>query len=501
MQSFSESDIERYLSFVETNATNVTGLQTDDGGDCYPFAEAVGPIVNYPEANRPQCQRPPTQDGFCAFVFEVGGSATECQGRRYSLVTFATEDEVPSTGVITHQGACGVCSSAQDLATRMKTVDTFRQDIAACQTQGGQNFTELQTCIEEVGFTSHCANLWAHFAATEPEVCADKCQGIDFDAPFNGPPPGCDLPECFQCTAVFIGDDLEQLAGRTMPNSGIVENVARPCTSFYPVVHDPCPVPKPPPGGGGGGGGDFCFPGEAMVQVRNKGATRMSDLQLGDDILVDHNGNFEPVYSFGHRSETEVAEYFLLYPSMLEVSSDHMVFVETKGAIPASMVQVGDKLVGGAPVSTITRVTRRGVFAPFTPSGTIVVNGVLASSYVSFQESNVLKIGSIAMPISYHWMAHRFHLPHRIWCYHLKRCETEETTERGISKWVHTPLRMTQWLLAQPPILMVVLMIPILLLLTIFAIVDTMLLYPMQLVALMCGLISLRQVNVRTKQV
>ena len=238
-----------------------------------------------------------------------------------------------------------------------------------------------------------------------------------------------------------------------------------------------------------------------MVQVRNKGAIRMSDLQLGDDILVDHNDNFEPVYSFGHRSETEVAEYLLLYPSMLEVSSDHMVFVETKGAIPASMVQVGDKLVGGASVSTITRVTRHGVFAPFTPSGTIVVNGVLASSYVSFQESNVLKIGSIAMPISYHWMAHRFHLPHRIWCYHLKRCETEEYTETGISKWVHTPLRMTQWLLAQPPILMVVLMIPILLLLTIFAIVDTMLLYPMQLVALMCGLISLRQVNVRTKQV
>ena len=81
-----------------------------------------------------------------------------------------------------------------------------------------------------------------------------------------------------------------------------------------------------------------------------------------------------------------------------------MVFVMNKGAIPASMVQVGDKLVGGAAVSSITKVTHRGIFAPSTPSRILVVNGVVASSYVSFQESDVLDIGSCfqSTPKKYH---------------------------------------------------------------------------------------------------
>ena len=93
----------------------------------------------------------------------------------------------------------------------------------------------------------------------------------------------------------------------------------------------------------------------------------MDNLHLGDHILVDQTGTFEPIYSFGHRSESQLAQFLRLHPSMLEVSSDHLVFVVNKGAIPASMVQVGDKLVGGTAVNSITRVTRRGIFAPFTP--------------------------------------------------------------------------------------------------------------------------------------
>jgi secreted trypsin-like serine protease len=457
-QSFKTSTISQYDSFV---ATNVIRLQSSTGGDCYPFANAVGSQTSYPESKLPQCQLP-TSKGVCAFVFESvgGGQMDTCKARRYSMQTFATESKVPANASITHQGPCGVCSSAQDLATRMKTLQTFHAEIATCQTVYsvlGKSFSALVSCLQQAGFTPDCATLWAHFAATELDVCSSKCQVISGE-PSNGPAPECALPDCLQCS---------------------VETVARPCSSIYPVVHDPCagvntsPTPSPTPRPTG-----FCFSGESMVQVKDKGATRMANLKLGDHILVDQTGTFEPIYSFGHRLESQLAQFLRLHPSMLEVSNDHMVFVVNKGAIPASMVQVGDKLVGGAAVSSITKVTRRGIFAPFTPSGTLVVNGVVASSYVSFQESDVLKIGSIATPLRYQWLAHAFQVPHKIWCYYRAQCENEQSTERGVSTWVQIPLSCAHWILAQRPIVMVALIIPAVLLLTIFALVDVMLLNP-----------------------
>jgi hypothetical protein len=482
-QSFKASTINQYDSFV---ATNKITLQSSTVGDCYPFSDAVASQTTYAESTLPQCQRPSSK-GVCAFVFENVGSGklSNCTARRYSMQTFATESKVPANASITHQGPCGVCSSAQDLAARMKTLKTFHAEIATCQTVYsvlGKSFSALVSCLEQAGFTVECATLWAHFAATELDVCSSKCQGISGE-PSSGNAPECALPDCLQCTADAFGTDMDRFAGRTMPNSGIIETVARPCPLIYPVVHDPCagvnpsptpsPTTSPTPRPTG-----FCFSGESIVQVKNKGDTRIDELHLGDHILVDQTGTFEPIYSFGHRSETQLAQFLRLYPSMLEVSSDHMVFVVNKGAIPASMVQVGDKLVGGDAVSSITKVSRRGIFAPFTPSGTLVVNGVVASSYVSFQDSDVLLIGSLATPLRYQWLAHAFQVPHKIWCYHRAQCEKEKSTERGVSTWVQIPLSCAHWILAQRPIVMVTFLVPAVFLLTILALVDVMLLHP-----------------------
>jgi hypothetical protein len=61
---------------------------------------------------------------------------------------------------------------------------------------------------------------------------------------------------------------------------------------------------------------------------------------------------------------------------------------------------------------------------------------------------------------------------------------------------------MVQLLLAQsPPIILTVLTITLLLVLAMFAIVDTMLLHPIHLIALLCGLFILRLLKVRTTQV
>ena len=141
----------------------------------------------------------------------------------------------------------------------------------------------------------------------------------------------------------------------------------------------------------------------------------MKDLKLGDKVLVDDQGTYEPVYSFGHYSRKVEATYLRFIATgndryrlhSLEMSQSHLVFLEgRRTSVPASHVQVGDKLLlvaAGAGTSDtksnivvvvleIQVVKRRGAYAPFTPSGTVVVNGFKASSFVAFQNSTSLHI-------------------------------------------------------------------------------------------------------------
>jgi hypothetical protein len=218
-----------------------------------------------------------------------------------------------------------------------------------------------------------------------------------------------------------------------------------------------------------------CFSGETTVVVKSRGRIKMKDLQVTDEVLVSiEHEIFEPVYAFGHRSSVASAEYHQFQPSNLELSANHMVFVKGIGAVPASMVMVGDQIVGGGPVSAISKITSNGMYAPFTASGRIVVNGVLASSYISFQDSHVLVIGSIPTGITYQWLAHIFQFPHRLWCHYLGACPNDQYTETGISLWVDRPLDASMWLFNQHWLLHMLLTIPLFLVCGTLHIVELM---------------------------
>eukprot|EP00547_Thalassionema_nitzschioides_P013974 CAMPEP_0194236508 /NCGR_PEP_ID=MMETSP0158-20130606/3726_1 /TAXON_ID=33649 /ORGANISM="Thalassionema nitzschioides, Strain L26-B" /LENGTH=707 /DNA_ID=CAMNT_0038970277 /DNA_START=337 /DNA_END=2457 /DNA_ORIENTATION=- len=146
-----------------------------------------------------------------------------------------------------------------------------------------------------------------------------------------------------------------------------------------------------------------CFSGEMIVVVEGKGEIPMRDLELGDKVLTLSNPpKFSSLYSFGHKSDSEQAHYLQILPSKLELTHDHMVFITgTQHAVPASSLRVGDHLASGEVITAINQVTRRGVYAPFTTSGDLLVNGVLVSSYVAYQGSDHLAVGP--MQFSYHW--------------------------------------------------------------------------------------------------
>merc|ERR1712137_1405006 len=119
----------------------------------------------------------------------------------------------------------------------------------------------------------------------------------------------------------------------------------------------------------------------------------MRDLKVGDRVLVSSVENkYEPVYSFGHYDpETSSRAKFLRFePSGLTLSRDHMVSVKDV-FVPAGLVKVGDILLStnseeAAMVTAIRTVKVSSIFAPFTPSRMIIVNGVVSSNYVAFPE-------------------------------------------------------------------------------------------------------------------
>lgn len=92
-------------------------------------------------------------------------------------------------------------------------------------------------------------------------------------------------------------------------------------------------------------------------------------------------------------------------------------------SIPASLVGVSDRVAVGSSgeMHSITKVgttIAKGAYAPFTPSGRIMVNSVLASNYVSLLEDKagveIPFTGNYEIPMQ--WIAHTFKAPHRMLC-------------------------------------------------------------------------------------
>lgn len=161
-----------------------------------------------------------------------------------------------------------------------------------------------------------------------------------------------------------------------------------------------------------------CFPGDAQVMVSSPSGhvtkQLMRDVKVGDRVLACHplhgNCGYEDVYFIAHAEQHGQSLYTRLVvegpPSrvqgppqlrVLELSPEHLVPVaEAPSAITykyAREVQPGDAVAlvqdYGAPsnktstiwgrVAAVSQAVKTGAFQPLTKSGTIVVNGVLAS--------------------------------------------------------------------------------------------------------------------------
>jgi len=148
------------------------------------------------------------------------------------------------------------------------------------------------------------------------------------------------------------------------------------------------------------GGGGTCFSESMTVEVLSNKAEQesmlvsMKDLRIGDRVKTT-TGRYEAVYAFGHLHETKPTAFLSIQTTAptapLEITGDHLIFVHgKKSPVRADSIRVGDVLnhrpsvhTTTAIVTDISNVFRKGIYAPLTADGTIVVNEIVASTYAT----------------------------------------------------------------------------------------------------------------------
>lgn len=238
----------------------------------------------------------------------------------------------------------------------------------------------------------------------------------------------------------------------------------------------------------------ICFAGSSLVRTNDaRELISMNDLKIGDQVMVDDMGTFETVYSFAHRQLDALAMFLEIgfagdqaKDTKLTISPEHLVFLSNGSVVQASSLQEGDELFRLAPstesnaapvgiVTSIREVERRGIFAPFTKSGKIVVNDVVASCYVGFEGSGTMK-GMFGL--SYHTASHVSESLHRMWCglINEKSCTEESYTNGGTSQWSAAMLMLYKFILERSHLVRAILTVASLTLLSVLRLAEIVLL-------------------------
>jgi len=222
----------------------------------------------------------------------------------------------------------------------------------------------------------------------------------------------------------------------------------------------PAPVPATPmPTSTDDDDVNICFSGETTVQVKHKGTVLMKDLQVGDSINIG-NGKYSRVYGFGHLDTANSYQYVVVHTSSkdkglelnslpaLELSGRHLIFTKGSNGVStlkqAAHLKVNDILYGEKGVeyivSKIQKVNRVGAYLPLTPEGTITVNGLLASTYVSIYDEAPRTIQLLSKVVDDQQLFGLFVTPFRVICRDITSafCTSDNMydQETGIWNWL-----------------------------------------------------------------
>lgn len=160
----------------------------------------------------------------------------------YRLRTFADTAVARAAGfAVTHFGACGTCSTLQDLAVYLEKPD-LTAPVRECAIKLGAS--DRLTCLEDLGFSAACAQTWLYDAQNTRRQCLSVCLWSWLE---GEPPTRKDgrLNACLQCDEDRSGPVFKAAAGRTRRNSGIHSSIPRANDEIAPIIHDYVPDVAP----------------------------------------------------------------------------------------------------------------------------------------------------------------------------------------------------------------------------------------------------------------
>ncbi|CAF4090805.1 unnamed protein product [Rotaria magnacalcarata] len=142
-----------------------------------------------------------------------------------------------------------------------------------------------------------------------------------------------------------------------------------------------------------------CFAGTSLTTLADGTFKPLADIQIGDQVLVNRNNTVEPITSFIHAKREGLFTFIALQiqsvvsnlSSTILVSANHLIFDYDSGeARFAGKLRVGDRVqfidnseIVPGEIVHIQLTKQEGYYAPLTPSGTIIIDGVVASNYAT----------------------------------------------------------------------------------------------------------------------
>lgn len=198
-------------------------LLTSLGGST--LLDPPGPLPGDPYAD--PALVPADTSGVCAVMGGRDG---------YVLETFPDAAAAEAAnGTVTHAGACGACSSLQDLAVYLAIPDLGTPVRECALIELGQNPEATRECILALGFTEPCAQIWLYNSLNTRAACLTPCLEA-LGEPFHLDDGS--LNECLACDEAESGPVFKAVAGRTRRNSGIPSAICRPGEDVTAIRHD-----------------------------------------------------------------------------------------------------------------------------------------------------------------------------------------------------------------------------------------------------------------------
>jgi hypothetical protein len=159
-----------------------------------------------------------------------------------------------------------------------------------------------------------------------------------------------------------------------------------------------------------------CFSGRSAVLLADGNLKSMKDLQIGDELLTANKSVIgkAKICSFLHYEPETIATFLqfrLKNGTVLEVTHEHMIAVYSRqnhqtafllaqnAAVGDCLVEYQNGIMALEEIVEIALIEEKGIYAPLTTSGTLIVNSCLASCYASFESQMLCHLAMLPLII------------------------------------------------------------------------------------------------------